>query len=76
MINNEILRNLMKKVDRSFYIYDEEEILNSINILKNNFSEFEFLYSVKTNPNKNILNLISKNNMWVDFSNVFLTGSL
>lgn len=63
MINNEILRNLMKKVDRSFYIYDEEEILNSINILKNNFSEFEFLYSVKTNPNKNILNLISKNNM-------------
>ena len=59
MINNEILRNLMKKVDRSFYIYDEEEILNSINILNNKFSEFEFLYSVKTNPNKNILNLIS-----------------
>lgn len=66
MINNEILRNLMKKVDRSFYIYDEEEILNSINILKNNFSEFEFLYSVKTNPNKNILNLISKNNIGAD----------
>ena len=48
MINNEILRNLMKKVDRSFYIYDEEEILNSINILNNKFSEFEFLYSVRT----------------------------
>ena len=66
MINNDILRYLMKQVNKSFYVYDEEEILKSINILKEKFSEFEFLYSVKANPNKHIINLMRKNNMGVD----------
>lgn len=66
MINNNILRELMKKVDKSFYIYDEEEILKSINILKDKFNEFEILYSVKTNPNKNIINFMSENNIGAD----------
>ena len=66
MINNDILRYLMNQVNKSFYVYDEEEILKSINILKDKFSEFEFLYSVKANPNKHIINLMRKNNMGVD----------
>ncbi|WP_434796579.1 diaminopimelate decarboxylase family protein [Terrisporobacter vanillatitrophus] len=66
MIDNNILRQLMSKVNKSFYVYDEEEILKSINILKDKFKEFEILYSVKTNPNKNILNLMSKNNIGAD----------
>ena len=66
MINNDILRYLMNQVNKSFYVYDEEEILKSINILKDKFSEFEFLYSVKANHNKHILDLIRKNNMGVD----------
>ncbi|WMT81264.1 diaminopimelate decarboxylase family protein [Terrisporobacter mayombei] len=66
MIDNNILRQLMRKVNKSFYVYDEEEILKSINILKDKFKEFEILYSVKTNPNKNILNLMSKNNIGAD----------
>ncbi len=66
MINNSVLQNLMKEVNTSFYVYDEEEILNSINILKEKFSEFEFLYSVKTNPNKHILKLMSDNNIGAD----------
>ena len=66
MINNDILRYLMNQVNKSFYVYDEEEILKSINILKDKFSEFEFLYSVKANHNKHILDLMRKNNMGVD----------
>lgn len=66
MINNNVLKELMTKVDKSFYIYDEEEILKAINILQDKFSEFEILYSIKTNPNKNILELISKNNIGAD----------
>lgn len=66
MIDNNILRQLINKVNKSFYVYDEEEILKSINILKDKFKEFEILYSVKTNPNKNILNLMSKNNIGAD----------
>ncbi|MCC3867008.1 hypothetical protein K0039_02235 [Terrisporobacter mayombei] len=65
-MDNNILRQLMRKVNKSFYVYDEEEILKSINILKDKFKEFEILYSVKTNPNKNILNLMSKNNIGAD----------
>ena len=66
MINNDILRYLINQVNKSFYVYDEEEILKSINILKDKFSEFEFLYSVKANHNKHILDLMRKNNMGVD----------
>ena len=63
MLDNNNLRQLMSEVNKSFYVYDEEEILKSINILKDQFKEFEILYSVKTNPNKHILNLMSKNNI-------------
>ncbi len=66
MINNAILQQLMKKVNKSFYVYDEEKILESINILKDKFSEFEVLYSVKTNPNKSIVDFMSKNNIGTD----------
>ncbi|WP_455538360.1 diaminopimelate decarboxylase family protein [Terrisporobacter sp.] len=66
MIKNEVIKTLMKKFDSSFYIYDEEEIIKSIDTLKNKFSEFEFLYSVKTNPNKNILNLMKEHGVGTD----------
>ena len=66
MINNNVLKELMAKVNKSFYIYDEEEILKAINILQDKFSEFEILYSIKTNPNKNIVELISKNSIGAD----------
>lgn len=66
MINDDTLRNLMKDINKSFYIYDEEEILSRINILQEKFSEFEVLYSVKANPNKHILDLMSSNNIGAD----------
>lgn len=66
MLDNNSLRQLMSEVNKSFYVYDEEEILKSINILNDKFKEFEILYSVKTNPNKHILDLMSKNNIGSD----------
>lgn len=42
----------------SFYLYDESSILRQLNTLKSNFPETEFLYSIKCNPNSNILNCI------------------
>lgn len=66
MINKQDLKNLMKQVDKSFYVYDEEEIIKSINILKDKFTEFEFLYSIKTNPNKNIVELMKNHNIGSD----------
>lgn len=54
MRNKAIIEKYAKKHD-SFYLYDENCIINSINVLKENFQQIEFLYSVKCNPNSHIL---------------------
>lgn len=70
MVIDETILSLMKKYDKSFYIYEEKEIIRSINKLKENFTSFEFLYSVKTNPNKNIINTIRENKIGGDAASV------
>lgn len=66
MIKDDIILLISNKINKSFYLYDEKEILKSISNLRENFKEFEFLYSIKTNPNENILNFISKNKIGSD----------
>ncbi len=61
-----IIKNLMEKYKRPFYIYDEEVIYEQIQKLKDNFPEFEFLYSIKTNPNENIVKFIAQNGIGSD----------
>ena len=61
-----IIKNLMEKYKRPFYIYDEEVIGEQIQKLKDNFPEFEFLYSIKTNPNENIVKFIAQNGIGSD----------
>ena len=60
------IKNLMNEYKRPFYIYDEEVIDEQIQKLKDNFPEFEFLYSIKTNPNENIVKFIAKNGIGSD----------
>lgn len=60
------IKNLMEKYKRPFYIYDEEVIAEQIGKLKTNFPEFEFLYSIKTNPNQNIVKFIAQNGIGAD----------
>ena len=42
----------------SFYLYDEQGILESTERLISNFPDAEFIYSVKCNPDKRVLNTI------------------
>lgn len=56
-MDNEKILNTAKKAD-SFYLYDESAIKEQIAKLKDNFSGIEFLYSVKCNPNRNVLKTI------------------
>lgn len=57
MKNKEIIKELSKKYD-SFYLYDESVIDENAITLTGNFPDIEFLYSIKCNPNHNILKRI------------------
>ena len=57
MKNKTVIEQQAKRYD-SFYLYDESCILDSVNALKTNFSRINFLYSIKCNPNVNILRSI------------------
>ncbi|HJJ29163.1 MAG TPA: alanine racemase [Methanocorpusculum sp.] len=39
----------------AYYLYDEQTILNQLSLLKKHFPQVTLLYSVKTNPHKEIL---------------------
>ncbi|NLD16377.1 MAG: diaminopimelate decarboxylase [Tissierellia bacterium] len=65
MIEKEIILKLAKDHD-SFYLYDENEILKSIERLKNSFKGVDFLYSLKANPNLRILDSIFSQNIGAD----------
>ncbi|WP_455542967.1 hypothetical protein [Intestinibacter sp.] len=65
-MESNVIKNLMCKYKRPFYIYDEKIIAGQIKKLKSNFPEFEFLYSIKTNPNKNIVEFVAKNGIGGD----------
>ncbi|MDR3586349.1 MAG: hypothetical protein P4L59_13665 [Desulfosporosinus sp.] len=56
--NFKIIKDLMTQYDGSFYIYDENVISNQIKTLTEYFPQFEFLYSVKTNPFAPIINFV------------------
>ena len=56
--NLNIIKKLMTQYGRPFYIYDEIVISKQIETLSEKFSQFEFLYSVKTNPYTPIVNFI------------------
>ncbi len=57
MQNLEIIKKHLQNHD-SFYLYDAEIIKNSIKKLQNNFPNITFLYSLKTNPHKEIIKTI------------------
>ena len=60
------IKEFINKYKRPFYIYDEKVIAEQISKLKSNFPEFEFLYSIKANPNKNIVEFLAANNIGGD----------
>lgn len=57
---------LLSKTYDSFYIYDERKILSSVSQLKSVLNGFEFLYSIKANPNEEILQTLFNNGIGSD----------
>ena len=57
MKNKAMIGKQVEKYD-SFYLYDESCIISSVNTLKENFPQIEFLYSVKCNPNRHVLHSV------------------
>lgn len=63
-IGDKIL-SLKEKYD-SFYLYEEEKIVNNIKSLTENFTQSRFLYSVKTNPAFPVLKIAAECGMGFD----------
>ena len=61
-----IIKNLMTKHNRPFYLYDESIIDRQVKMLLKNFSPFEFLYSLKTNPFAPIVNFMTSCGLGAD----------
>ena len=61
-----IIQNLMRDYDTSFYLYDESVISRQIQSLSNNFRNFEFLYTIKTNPFAPIVNFTASKGFGAD----------
>jgi diaminopimelate decarboxylase len=57
---------LIKEYGYPLYIYDESEISSRIGILKNIFKGFSIFYSLKANPNRNIVSFISGSGLGAD----------
>lgn len=64
-MNKDIINELSKEYD-SFYLYEEDKLLSQIHALQHAFPSVEFLYSVKCNPNENILKTVFENGMGSD----------
>ncbi len=65
MANVEAIKKLAERYD-SFYLYDESVIKQSIRDLKESFSDILFLYSVKCNPNANVLRSVFSEGLGAD----------
>ncbi len=68
MINDELITQLVEKYGSPLYIYNEQEIINNIQNLKNlcNLPNFKINYAVKANSNMTILRIIKENGLKVD----------
>jgi len=64
--NFKIIKDLMTQYDGSFYIYDENVISNQIKTLTEYFPQFEFLYSIKSNPFAPIINFVASKGFGAD----------
>ena len=64
-----LIERLASRYD-SFYLYDEQSIVSQINLLQKNFPSIDFLYSVKCNPNQNILKSVFAKNFGASVSSV------
>ena len=65
MRNRDVIKKLAQSYD-SFYLYDEDVIKEKMCHLKENFPGVKFLYSMKCNPQNNVLQTIFDNGFGAD----------
>lgn len=56
--NFQVIEKLMGEYKTSFYLYDEIIINQQLDLLLGGFTQFEFLYSIKTNPFRPIVDFV------------------
>ena len=56
-MQKEVVQKLLEAHD-CFYLYDEGEILRRVERLKGLFPKVEFLYSIKCNPHRRVLDTV------------------
>ncbi|MBQ1833330.1 MAG: hypothetical protein II114_06120 [Treponema sp.] len=64
-----LIERLAKQYE-SFYLYEEQEIISRINLLKKNFPSVDFLYFVSCNSNENVLKSIFSNGFGASVSSM------
>jgi diaminopimelate decarboxylase len=57
LFNKRVILNKAKEYN-SFYLYDENIILEYTQRLKNNFPQVQFLYSIKSNSHKHVVKTV------------------
>lgn len=62
---NNVINELSKDYD-SYYVYDEHSIVESIEKLKTAFPDVTFLYSIKCNHNRNVIDSIFSKGLGAD----------
>lgn len=68
---NDIITQLNKmNISKKSYVYFEEIILERIKELKQCFTEWDILYSIKSNPNINIINCCYQNGLGFDVATI------
>lgn len=62
------IKDLCKSIKTPFYIYQEQDIINRIDDIKNNFQDqsYEFLYAMKANSNPQIVKSICSSGFGID----------
>ena len=63
---SDMITNLMTQYDQPFYLYEERIIASQFKTLIEQFSQFEFLYSIKTNPYTPIVDFITSSGFGAD----------
>lgn len=70
MIGKEAISAIVRRFGTPLYLYDSRIVLNRLSLIKKVFPDFDILYSVKSNPNPFILNLLASNGCYADVTSL------
>lgn len=63
---NNLVLQIAQKYQQAFYLYDAKIVSKQIDTLKNNFTQVDFLYSIKTNPFTPVIKHVASQQLGAD----------